>query len=156
MAAVEPAQPEPRITTSRIMMRVPPWGVTSRAPPCKNTPRQDGISTTNEGGTTDGQQETVRGASRSSEPGDRPGDPGFGAIHVAARPLERHPGVRGEGRLQGDRHLGDEARRGDRGATELPRGNPHHETGADLSRHHAETDDRDRQEGRGDGDLYVQ
>ena len=57
-----------------------------------------------------------------------------GAIHVAARPLERGKGVRGEGRVQDDRHRGDEARRGDRGAAELPRGNSHHEAVADLHR----------------------
>src|SRR3989304_7084906 len=127
MGAFDPAQPEPRMTTSRIMRWVPPWGMTSRAPTCKNTSRQDVISTTNEGGTIDGLQKTVRGAARPSEPGDRPGDPGLRAIHVAARPLERGPGVRGEGRLPVDRHLGDEARRGDRGAAELPPGNSPHE-----------------------------
>src|SRR3990172_9747922 len=129
--------------------------MTCSASLCKNTSRQDGISTTNEGGTTDGHQKTVRGAARPSEPGDRQGDPGLRAIHVAARPLESGPGVRGEGRLQDDRHLGDEARRGDRGAAELPRGNPYHEADADLYRHHAEADARDGQEGRGGRDLDV-
>src|SRR3970040_2100398 len=112
MAAVEPAQPEPRMTTSRIMRWVPPLGDDFPSFPVEEYPSTGSNFHNEEGGSTDGQQKTVRGTARPSEPGDRPRDPGFRAIHVAARPLERGPGARGEGRFPVDRHLRVKARGG--------------------------------------------